>query len=408
MFPLLTPEEELDVCKRLETLKQILNSKNFTIDDVNNDLRELGYPLSKINNNIVDVLNDKIFYLNKKYTEFSKNKETPYQQLKRIEEDLDYLDFYRDYKELKNYFISSNLRLVVSIAKRYVGYGIPFMDLIQEGSLGLEKAVEKFEVEKGNKFSTYATWWIRQSVTRSIADHGRTIRIPVHLHEFINKVNYIEKSLAIKLQHTPTDDDIIEYFENEIMKESNETGNESLTSAEIEKRLLSIKERLKEIRKINQSMISLSSPVGNEEDSEFGDFVKDPGESVEETVVKGLQIEYIQTILPNLSSKEKLVILLRFGLRLCDYISFEEFQLILFDQFKKNNLLPNYNVKEKFIYLSDRPTILTLEEIGELLGVSRERIRQIESKGKKKLMRKASKDIHLFLIPVVVLKVKKC
>lgn len=228
-------------------------------------------------------------------------------------------------KEAKDHLINANLRLVIAIAKHYVGRGMHFLDLIQEGNMGLIKAVEKFDYTKGFKFSTYATWWIRQAITRAIADQARTIRIPVHMVETINKMTRVQRQLVQELGRDPTAEEISDKMDGSLSPE-----------------------RIREIQRIALEPVSLETPIGEEDDSHLGDFIEDKeAQSPEEYTTKSLLKDELYEIMKDLTDREERVLRLRYGLD------------------------------------DNRPR--TLEEVGREFNVTRERIRQIEAKAIRKL-----------------------
>ena len=307
-----------------------LDLDSDSLDDLYNTFSENNIPV--VSEEETDGGNDKILLDDNTLTKDLNINDPVRMYLKEIgqikllttEEELELADrILEGDEQAKTILAEANLRLVVSIAKRYVGRGMLFLDLIQEGNIGLMKAVEKFDVTKGYKFSTYATWWIRQAITRAIADQARTIRVPVHMVETINKLARIQRQLTLELNREPT--------EEELAKKMN-------TSVD----------KIREIYKISQEPVSLETPIGEEDDSHLGDFIKDEHNmSPEEYATNEMLKDEIRDILLTLTEREEKDIRLRFGL--------------------------------------EDGKARTLEEVGQIFGVTRERIRQIEAKALRKL-----------------------
>ncbi|HPS19015.1 MAG TPA: RNA polymerase sigma factor RpoD, partial [Bacilli bacterium] len=311
-------EEEEDLDKIDESkinLEEPIEDDDFFVDDsVKEEEEEEDIDVENLNASLGSEVrvNDSVKMYLKEIGKFSllKPEEEPIIAKKADEGD----------EDAKQELINRNLRLVVNIAKHYVGRGMAFLDLIQEGNLGLMKAVDKFDYTKGYKFSTYATWWIRQAITRAIADQARTIRIPVHMVETINKMTRVQRTLIQELGREPTAEEISDALNGDLSPK-----------------------RIREIQRIAMEPVSLETPIGEEDDSHLGDFIEDKeSESPTEYTTRQLLKEELYSILKDLSDREERVIRLRYGLD------------------------------------DNRPR--TLEEVGREFGVTRERIRQIEAK----------------------------
>ena len=326
-------EKELHEIEELEKNSESIDNINENIDSVNedDDEEEIDTNISNLESTIVQYSEANTIDMVREYL-----KEIGNIPLMTAEEELDLAKKYAETKDpaIKKQFIESNLRLVVSIAKRFVGHGLLFLDLIQEGNLGLMRAVDKYDYTLGYKFSTYATWWIKQAITRALADQGRLIRIPVHLNEQMLKYDKAVRQLNVELDREPNDSEVLKYMNDNKMV--------------VQKNKVLTMEDILNFKKYKGQLVSLDTPIGEEDDSVLGDFIPDTNaESPEKFTEENSLKEAVREALKQLPEREAKVLTLRFGL--------------------------------------DGSKARTLEEVGKEFNITRERIRQIEAKALRKL-----------------------
>ena len=363
---------EFNDLKELDTLEQYLNEiSQYRLLEPEEE-RLLLIKLCDLKNELKEYNNKyDIKYLKELYSDNLDNENCNIEEIKLLKE---YLNIEKEYNLLTNKLIEANLRLVIPVAKRYIISNIEFLDLIQEGNLGIRKAIEKFDVNKGNKFSTYAMWWIRQRIVREIHNNSRTIKLPTNKHELAYKVKKVIDLYEKECHSLPSNEELINYIERKI--------DEGVLKAKAYGCITS--EMIEDIKKITQNIASISLKIGEDEEGEVEDFLVDnEQESVETTVEKSLVSNDIKQILDDLDSRSKLILLLRFGFSLSHYMSFEEFNSCL------SEIEPDISSsKECYSSLCRNIKPYTLEEIGKELGVTRERIRQIEAKALRTLRKR--------------------
>lgn len=341
---LLSPEEERTILVKLDRLKKSIKEmeNNYKIKDYDANINELD-----LNDNSIEVLKE-------------------------------YLEIKKEYKLLSNKLIETNLLLVVKIAYNYENCGMDFLDLIQEGNMGIQLAIDKFDIEKGNRFSTYAFWWIRQYVGREIQKHSRTISIPVNKQEFWYKIKKVMSLYEKEYNKLPSNEELIEYIYKKV-------NDGTLNPSKYYNKLTP--ERLTKLQRAVQNVNSLNFKIGEDEDSTLEDIVyNEDQETVEEIVYKELIKKDIKSVLDEIKPRFKLIIILRYGLLLSEYMGYEEF-LYCFDELEYSE---EY-YKNLYFNLCKYNKVYSLEQIATIYGITRERIRQIEFKTLRLIRNKNSK-----------------
>lgn len=378
----LTLEEEVQFFDEINTMKEKI--KDIDMEKNNLLLEKYGYNLSVKNDNTVRGLEYKLFYLDRLITDFRKI-DISLEKTRELEKLIVEIKSYYDYQTLVDDFLKHNLRLVISVAKNYYGSGMEFLDLIQEGNIGLKYALEKFDISKGCKFSTYAVWWIREAISHSLAEQSRVVRVPIYFNELMYKTYKVRNNLEIELSRVPTDDEIVERF-NELAKEELiKSGNINPTEEEISKKANINKKRLNEMKIFDQAVVSLHAPLCDDDDSTLLDVITDWEFSTENDAIYNAEKECIKDMISCLSDREKIIILTRFGFSLNEYMTFDTFKNVFSERYNLDSLYSTY------LQFSNQPDTHTLQEIGYLFNLSRERVNQIQRKCLKKLTVAANK-----------------